>query len=389
MKIGYFISLQKSIEELVLKIRVWKFIEENNLKAHDFSKLAASVLVSTMISSTVFAWGDLGHQTVGEIAQRSLSPKGKKLVQSILGHGPLAEAATFPDLVRSDSDYNEFSSFHFVEIDPRYKGSYDAIPFELREKRDANTLISGVPEKLFDGVFSNKFSRNQQMDLLRYLVHLVGDVHQPLHVGNGYDRGANWCNVKYKVGEGEKTAIKSTNLHSFWDSAMVEEVFFAQKKKDPAYKMPSWKGFKELADLIIADQKQLDTSEVKSAPATEWYKESQALHSKVYIDAVPTQPSEREYCMRLVKDEQGKPVVDAKGVAKTVAATGAAEASAEYIQASSEIIKAQIMKAGLRLAYVINDMAQKHYVDGASEYQSLKIKELRELLSEFDNTKAK
>ncbi len=356
----------------------------NNLK-----KIVTSVMATTLVSSMALAWGDLGHQTVGEIAQRNLTPKGKRLVEEILGHGPMAEAATFPDLVRSDEDYKEFASFHFVEIDPRYDGSYGKIPVALREKIDANSLIAGVPTKLFMGKSTPKFSKNQRMDLMRYLIHLVGDVHQPLHVGNGYDRGANWCNVKYSVGKGEKAQIKSSNLHSFWDSALVEEIFYAQKEKDPKYKMPGWKGYKELADLIIEDQKSLKTKEIASAPSVEWYKESQALHSKVYIDgATDLHPSQREYCMRLTKDANGKPVLDEKGVAVTVKATGAAEATPEYMKQASEIIKAQIMKAGLRLANTINTMAQAHYKGGgAAEYKSKKVKELSDLIKEFENKK--
>lgn len=342
-----------------------------------------------LFSSIVFAWGDLGHQTVGEIAQRNLSAKGLKLVHKILGHGPLAEAATFPDLVRSDSDYNEFSTFHFVEIDPRYNGSYDKIPVALKATRDANSIISNVPEKLFSGFFNDRFSKNQKMDLLKYLVHLVGDVHQPLHVGNGYDRGANMCNVKYPMMEDGQKKMKSTNLHSFWDSVLVEKVFAAQKIKNPNYKMPSWKGFKELADLIIEDQKDLNTLQVKTTPVLEWYKESQALHAQVYIDAAPVSPADREYCSRIVKDEQGKVVKDARGLDKIVQATGAAEATDEYVQASSEVVKAQIMKAGLRLAYMINQMAEKQYANDSEEFQSKKIKELSDLLVEFSNSNTK
>lgn len=352
----------------------------------NFKKITTAIVVTTLVSSMALAWGDLGHQTVGEIAQRNLTSKGKRLVEEILGHGPLAEAATFPDLVRSDEDYKEFASFHFVEIDPRYDGSYDKIPTALKQKIDANSLISGIPQKLFKGLFVQTFSRAQKMDLLRYLVHLVGDVHQPLHVGNGYDRGANWCNVKYKIGKGEKAQYKSTNLHSFWDSALVEELFYAQKEKDPSYKMPGWKGYKELADLIIADQKALNTEDIASTPVIEWYKEAQDLHTKVYIDGErKLHPTERSYCQHLIKDANGKPEVDQRGVAKTVKATGAAEATPEYMTEASEIIKGQIMKAGLRLAHVLNDMGHRRYFNGIEDYQSLKVQELEELLKEFEN----
>lgn len=353
----------------------------------NFKQVATSVLATTLVSSMALAWGDLGHQTVGEIAQRNLSSKGKRLVEEILGHGPMAEAATFPDLVRSDEEYKEFASVHFVEIDPRYDGTYSKIPLALRENIDANSFISGIPAKLFVGKSAPEFSKNQRMDLMRYLIHLVGDVHQPLHVGNGYDRGANWCNVKYTVGKGDKAQVKSSNLHSFWDSALVEEIFFAQKEKNPKYKIPGWKGFKELADLIIEDQKELNNKAIVSAPAIEWYKEAQSLHSKVYIDGTTElHPSQREYCMRLVKDANGKPVLDEKGVAQTVKATGAAEANPEYMKEASEIIKGQIMKAGLRLAHVINTMGQARYKGaGATEYQSKKVKELTDLIKAFEN----
>ena len=148
------------------------------------------------------------------------------------------------------------------------------------------------------------------------------------------------------------------------------------------------KGYKELADLIIEDQKVLKTDAIASAPAVEWYKESQELHSKVYIDGSETlHPFERQYCMRLIKDANGKPEVDSRGIAKTVKATGAAEATPEYMQEASEIIKGRIMKAGLRLAYVINKMGQEQYLDGGTEYQSKKVKELAELLKEFENKK--
>ncbi len=343
-----------------------------------------------------FAWGDLGHQTVGEIAQRNLTPKGNRLVEEILGHGPMAEAATFPDLVRSDEDFTpspqkkeaSFSDYHFIEIDPRFNGSYELVPDILKAPRDANSMISNIPGKLMSGFLGvSKFTKNQKMDLMRYLIHLVGDVHQPLHVGNGYDRGANMCNLKYSVVEDGVVKIKSTNFHSFWDSTLVDKVFANQKIKDPSYKMPGWKGFKELADLIVEDQKALNTDEIKNTPVLDWYKESQSLHSKVYIDSVPTAAADREYCGRLVKGADGVNEKDARGVDKMIKATGSAEATEDYMKAGTEIVKSQLMKAGLRLAQTINTMAEKEYVKGTEDYESKKIGELKELLVEFENTK--
>lgn len=359
------------------------------------TKVVTAAVTTSLFSSMAFAWGDLGHETVGEIAQRHLNAKGQRVVKELLGNGPLAEAATFPDMVRSDEDYKEFSNFHFVEIDPRYSGDYDKIPYALREKIDANNMISGVPEKIFSGFLSKRFSRPQKMDMMRYLVHLVGDVHQPLHVGNGYDRGANWCDVKFAVGKGEKVSFKTTNLHSFWDTELVKEIFYAQKEKDPKYKAPSFQGFKELADLIIEDQKVSlkDMKEIMETPILDWYKESQELHKKVYPDGAKTfHPSEREYCRRLVKDADGKPEKDTRGVDKVIQKEkgAVAEVTPEYMAEANEIIKSRIMKAGLRLAYLINGIGEKRYRGmRAIEIHSQKVRDLDEVLKAFEKENLK
>lgn len=355
---------------------------------------SSSVLIVITHSQMCLAWGDLGHQTVAEIAQRNLSPKAKIMVSEILGHGPLAEAAIFPDLVRSDEDYKEFSSFHFIEIDPRW-GTYQKIPFYLKEKRDANSLISNIPTKLFENILSKpKFNKNQRQDLLRYLVHLVGDVHQPLHVGNGFDRGGNWCQIKYPISKNKNSFKKEdevlfnkSNLHSFWDSTLVENIFYFQKTKNPNYKIPSWKGYVELADLILSESKPAEQKSFQTLDIYTWYAESQELHTKVYPDKNKTTlASERSYCQRLVKDEKGEIVKDDFGVAKIIKDTDVAELDDSYMLNSAEIIKQQILKAGLRLAAVMNDMAQKNYQDPTESFEESKLNDLKMLLNEFNNS---
>lgn len=343
------------------------------------NKLLLSLSI-ILLTPSVFAWGDLGHQTVAEIAQRNLSKQAKNMVYDILGHGPMAEAAIYPDLVRSDEDYKEFSAYHFVEIDPRW-GDYDKIPAALKEKHDANSLISNIPEKIFAKIFSKpRYDKNQKQDLMRYLIHLVGDVHQPLHVGNGYDRGANWCQITYDLTGSSTTG----NLHSFWDSKLVDYIFTAQKIKDPNYKTPGWKGHSELADLITKD---LDVDEYKKfqkdSPKT-WYKESQALHSKVYPDG-SANPADHTYCQSLIKDERGELVKDAFGVAKINKASNVYKVEKDYILNSTEIIKSQILKAGLRLADILNTMAEKNYPGAQEQFQEDKIESLKTLLNDFSN----
>src|SRR6185437_16951518 len=145
------------------------------------------IALALVLSNLAFAWGDLGHQAVGEIAERNLTPEAKKMVQSILGVEPMAVAATFPDKVRSDPRFKDFTPYHFLEIPDGY--DYENMPASERAEKDAHTIISQVPALLKDP----KVSRDRKMTLLRYLIHVVGDVHQPLHVGNARDMGANLC----------------------------------------------------------------------------------------------------------------------------------------------------------------------------------------------------
>ncbi len=347
------------------------------------------IFMATMsVSSFAFAWGALGHQTVGEIAQRNLTEKGKQLVHEILGFESLAVAAIYPDLVRPDSEYKEFSNFHFIEMDPRFGGDYSKIPESLRPDHDAHTMISGIPEKLFEKILNTpKFSWRQKIDLMRYLVHLVGDVHQPLHVGNGYDHGGNWCRIDYSVDENGGTSIRSSNIHSFWDTTLVERIVSSQtqqksKKKDRTF---TAKDFKGLADLILKDQRLLNTIEIKKTPVLEWYKESQALHEKVYIDSSPVNPADRTYCMRVLKNKNGEVQKDSRGVDLVVEATSSAKITTEYVQASTEIVKSQIMKAGMRLAHLINSMADRESAEDSSDFHVQKINELNGILEAFKN----
>lgn len=352
--------------------------------------LLMTSIFTLCLSPAVFAWGDLGHQTVAEIAQRQLSPKAQVMVYDLIGHGPMAEAATYPDLVRSDEDYKEFAAFHFVEIDPRW-GSYEKIPAALKEKHDANSLISSIPTKIFENILSApKYDKLQRQDLMRYLIHLVGDVHQPLHVGNGYDRGANWCQISYPVTESKCDCnkngnnFKNTNLHSFWDSTLVDYIFTAKKIKNPSYKMPSWKGYNELADLLMKDYNVEDFKKFTKDEPLAWYKESQALHSKVYPNG-SAEPSSHTYCQSLVKDENGQVVKDLLGVAKIVKASSSYQVTDNYMLESSEIIKVQILKAGTRLAGILNEMAEKNYPGSSEKFQEDKIQSLKNLLNDFSN----
>jgi hypothetical protein len=381
--------------EISLKLEVFRTKPNQSEVQMPNLLIRAKVITSVLLmSSMALAWGDLGHQTVGEIAERNLSPAGKKFVSELLGNGALAEAATFPDLARSDRDYSDFSAYHFIEIDPRFNGDLNMVPFYLRASRDADTIISNVPGKILASLPGGEmFNNRQRMDLVRYLVHVVGDVHQPLHVGNGYDHGANFCDVRYPSFFDGVATMKKTNLHSLWDSVLVSSLFANQKEKDPNYKTPGWKGYRELADLIMGDediQRLIGQKEaIEQTPVLKWYKESQSLHTRVYPDPKPTSdPTKRAYCKLLQKNEMGQDQVDERGVAKVTMATETATVDSAYMRIASELIKQQIFKAGIRLSYIINKIADQATADKENIDPNQKAKDLQMILEQFKNTLA-
>ncbi len=300
-----------------------------------------AVLLSHL--NQVFAWGDLGHGAVGYIAEKNLSSKARALVFQTIGLEPLAVAAIWADKVRSDKRFDELKPYHFLEIPLGY--TLKTLPKELRADCDADTWIQKAPAL----IVGSTHSPEQKMIFLRYLVHIVGDVHQPLHIGNGVDRGANLCSVKVKDEQG---AVTLSNLHSVWDERTVEHL-------SGEWRALGGKGYFDdaaLGEYILADVAK-NNPEVTMASANEstpfdWYEESRALHAAVYPDDSPvTDPKERKYCK----------VIDPK---TGLVLTGAFDQSAVptidvvYFGRASKIVKVQIAKAGFRLAGLINKMAE-------------------------------
>jgi len=157
-------------------------------------------------SVNCFGWGQTGHRVVGQIAQNHLSPKAKKAIQDLMGQESLAYASTWMDEIKSDDSYDHTHDWHWVTIPEG--GNY--VETDKNPDGDAVEAINRMVK-----ILKNPASENQEkVEALRFLVHLVGDIHQPLHVGNGTDKGGNDVKVTWFG--------KSSNLHRVWDSGMLE-----------------------------------------------------------------------------------------------------------------------------------------------------------------------
>ena len=169
------------------------------------------LLISTVgFSAQTLAWGQNGHRVTGAIAQQYLSDKALAAVQQILPNEDLAEASTYADEMKSDPDvFWKKTSYpwHFVTVPSGKTYAEVGAP----EEGDAYTALLQFSKTLQD---PNSSMADKQL-ALRFVVHIIGDLHQPLHVGGGHDRGGNDVKLQF--------FWKDSNLHSVWDSGMIEQ----------------------------------------------------------------------------------------------------------------------------------------------------------------------
>lgn len=207
----------------------------------------------TSIQATSPNWGQTGHRVVGEIAQKHLSCKAKRKIKKILGGQSLAFVSTFADEIKSDKKYRTFSPWHYVNV-PFGETYHDC------EKSKKGDLVTGIA-KCKEVIQDENASNTDKAFYLKMLVHLIGDLHQPLHNGRKEDKGGNTIQVEW-FGKG-------TNLHRVWDSNMLDQY-------DMSYIELS-KNTKKLSKLEIKN--------IQKGNVVSWVEETRLIAKKVYESA--------------------------------------------------------------------------------------------------------
>ncbi len=241
--------------------------------------MSAVVILS---AQAAHAWGPNGHRITAQIAEGTMSGADRINLWAIAGPRGLALMATWPDFVRSFAQYDCFKPWHFLTVE-------DGQPIEEALKRppdlsdacdkaafadldmpgnvvDAITFFADILKgdkdkaarfsKLMETQNAPLYQGSVDMTALALLVHLVGDVHQPLHVGRGPDRGGNSIDV-YWFGE-------PVVLHEVWDEGLIEKEALS---------------FTEFAVFLVQDLGY--DAPANSAPVS-WAEESVNLRAKVY-----------------------------------------------------------------------------------------------------------
>ncbi len=208
------------------------------------------VLSTQLCYSTVPFWSKTGHRVTGEIAERHLSKKAKKWVYKLLKGQSLAEVSNYADDIKSDPQYNEYYPWHYVN----YPGDKEYSEVEHAPEGDIVVAI----QKCIQVLESETSSEQDQIFYLKMLVHLIGDLHQPMHVGRKEDRGGNDIQVQW-FDEG-------SNLHRVWDKNMIHD--YGMSYTELANKLP--------------DLSKRQIREIQKGDVLVWVEETQEITNEVY-----------------------------------------------------------------------------------------------------------
>lgn len=157
-----------------------------------------------------FAWGMLGHRIVGEIADSYLTSKTRREIKKILGNESIAMSSNWPDFVKSDPSYKYLDTWHYIDFHQKTSRSEMESLLKTDTTMNAYTRLRFLESELK----KKDLPKEKQVMYLKLVIHIMGDIHQPYHVGYHDDRGGNDIKVSW--------FNKPTNMHTVWDSYLIE-----------------------------------------------------------------------------------------------------------------------------------------------------------------------
>ncbi|GLR69198.1 S1/P1 nuclease [Agaribacter marinus] len=219
-------------------------------------KLLASAILLCIGTQQAYAWGQTGHRITGKLAENYLSDEARIWVMEILPNESLAEASTYADEMRSSPD--EFwqkvaGPYHYVSVPKGKKYVEVGSP----PNGDAVSALNSFTSTLKDP----KASLEAKQLALRFAIHIIGDLHQPLHAGNGTDRGGNDVKLEF--------FWEDSNLHRVWDSGLLD------RRKLSFSEWSEWLGKKITPE---------DVSKWTTTDPTVYIEESIAIRDTIYPD---------------------------------------------------------------------------------------------------------
>jgi len=264
----------------------------SKMKFVNFASRTVILTVFLFCGLHAFCWGVTGHRVIGQIAQAHLTKKAKREIGKLLGHESLAWWANWGDNIKSDSSWDFAEHWHYVDLPGHMPKDSFLAALKLLPGKTLYTQLRDLRPELTN----RSLSTEQRRQALYWIIHLMGDLHQPLHVGRHADEGGNKI-VIYWFGQ-------KTNLHTLWDSKLVDSQQFS---------------YTEYANELQNLEEQ-DISQIQAGTLDDWFNESHELSDLIYDNS----PAE---------SKQGY----------------------EYNYQFKKIVDQQLLKGGLRLAMVLNE----------------------------------
>jgi len=282
-----------------------------------------AALAAMWLPAQAFAWGPEGHRMIGDIASRYRAPAVKDEVLELLRYDRLAdgqpserrslgEVANWADEIKDYEWGKRRGSWHYDDM-PICEGARQST--YCRNGRCASVQL----ERQIEILRNVEAKRRQRNEALKWVVHLVGDVHQPLHASNRADRGGNRVQVSF-FGERDNPPHGSINLHSIWDVHIVRRLLLERGGERAFVAAPMSGG--EIRDW-------------EKGSITEWLAESHRIAGDFAYPMLPVASS----CPRKI--------------------SGVVEIGQTYYAQAAPLIEIQIRRAGIRLARVINESLGK------------------------------
>jgi len=274
--------------------------------------LLPALALLMFVARPAVAWGPEGHIITARIAELNLNEKARAQVKKILEDRSIADSrlANWADYIKRSAQYRDKypsnSVWHYVDINVE-KSVYEP---DLKDKKYADVILK--IDEFRKVLADDKAEAVDRKEALLFLVHLIGDMHQPLHCAERKgDRGGNLYSVRYK---GE--AIKQLNLHKVWDGHLVREVLEELEPLDRANRL----------NMAITPE---ERKSWEKHGAKEWALEAH----------------------QLAKDFVYKDVPEDKGNT-----TPAFDLDEKYVKRGKPVVADQLKRGGVRLAKVLNEI---------------------------------
>ena len=246
--------------------------------------------VAVLCSTQVFGWGQKGHDIAAYVAEQHLSKKVAQKVTSVLEGHSLVYYANWLDNASHTPKYAYTSTWHYANVDEGY--TYETMP--RNEKGDVVGAVKSIVTQLCSG----ELTAEQENEAVRMLIHLVGDMHCPMHAGRKSDVGGNRGQIKF--------FNKNTNLHRVWDSQILESAH--------AWSYTEWQ-----QQIDRLSQEEID--EICKGTVEDWFGETVAEAQKIY-EEIP----------------EGKNL------------------SYNEVAYYAPVVERQLLKAGVRLAFLLEEI---------------------------------